>query len=142
MNINELVEKGLFKEAMDKIDFSRFKVFYEHLLEGAFSDGNPIYYDFMKFLIETRRDSVELHYYTSELVTTALNFLPNGYEIAFEHAKQAIALAPDDWTLKEYILLFYDIPDKLLSRPLAKQYAEEILKVDKDNIAAKRVVGR
>ncbi|WP_278343214.1 hypothetical protein [Parageobacillus thermoglucosidasius] len=59
--------------------------------------------------------------------------LPDAYASALYHAKRAVELSPEDVSLKEHLLLFYEIPEKLISKEEAKAIAQEILKIITDN---------
>ena len=138
--VTELIKQEKFKEASSKIDFDHFKECFSEIQEAAFDEEAMIYYDFMTYLLDNGHDTAMMHYYTSELMVTALNVLPEAYDLAFKHARKAIALDPQDYALKEYMLLFYDIPDQLLDRDTAKRYAQEVLRINPYSEAARRVL--
>ncbi|MEM1323194.1 MAG: hypothetical protein AAGG75_23210 [Bacteroidota bacterium] len=138
--ITKLIEEGQFEKAAAKLRLDAIKDYHEDLLEGAFDSGSAKYYDFYKYIIENHLETSEIHYHASEMMSTALNWMPKGYEIAYHHALRACELAPDDVSLKEYLLFFHDIPDKLLSDEVAQKVAKEILAIDPHNITAKRVL--
>ena len=134
------IKKRDFTEASKMISQKEFKSLFEEILLLAFKEEDILYYDFMCFLLENGHNTSEMQYYTSELMATALNILPNGYKLAFEHAKKALALAPNDDSLKEYLLFFYEIPDQLLDKETAISLARDILKKNPDSVAAKQLV--
>ncbi|BBW96444.1 hypothetical protein ACPVTF_08110 [Geobacillus icigianus] len=80
------------------------------------------------------------HYLASELLSTAFCHLPDAYASALYHAKRAVELSPEDVSLKEHLLLFHDIPEKLISKEEAKAIAQEILKIMPNSEAAKNVL--
>ncbi|MFJ6267099.1 hypothetical protein ACIQGW_19250 [Lysinibacillus xylanilyticus] len=49
-------------------------------------------------------------------------------------------LDEEDIELKEYLLFFYDIPDKLLSKQEAKTLAEEIINLNPKREVAKQYI--
>lgn len=140
--IIQLIKKGDFQKAINQIDFSSFQEDYEVLLSKAYEDEDICYYDFLTYMIENGYNNSQMNYYASELMATVFNFLPEGYKKAFDHAEQAIKLEPNNFSLKEYILMFNEIPDKLLDDATAKSYACEIIKVDPVNKAALKVMSR
>lgn len=62
-----------------------------------------------------------------------LNHLEGAYQAAFFHAKKAVGLSPNDISYKEYLLLFYEIPEQLLTKEEATDIAKEILEEDPEN---------
>ncbi|TDY04388.1 UNVERIFIED_CONTAM: hypothetical protein BJ099_10823 [Lysinibacillus xylanilyticus] len=77
-----------------------------------------------------------------EKLIISLNFteatdLVGSLNKAFYHARKAVELDEEDIELKEYLLFFYEKPDKLLSNQEAKTLAEEII-----NLNPKREVGK
>ncbi|QSO46734.1 tetratricopeptide repeat protein [Alicyclobacillus mengziensis] len=57
------------------------------------------------------------------------------------HTRRAIELSPDDVSLKEHLLLFHDIPEKLVTTEEARKIAEEIISVAPDSPTAKSILG-
>jgi hypothetical protein len=106
------------------------------LFVTAYDDQNLTTYTFANFAI-AKNESSKWHFVASFLMAMAFNHLEYGYQIAFYHAKKAIELNPTDLSLKEYILLFYSIPEKLLPQATAVQYAKEILLHNHDSKAAR-----
>lgn len=135
-----LITQRKFKTALNHIKDIDFKNLMQDIQEAAFIEEDIVYYDFLNYMIQHGYNTAELHYYASEFMATTLNFLPNAYKIAFEHGKKAIELNPNDISLKEYIILFYDIPDQLLDKESAIKYAQEILAIDSGNKTALRVL--
>ncbi|MEM1323188.1 MAG: hypothetical protein AAGG75_23180 [Bacteroidota bacterium] len=138
--LTKLIEEGQFEKAVAELQLDAIKDYHENLLEGAYDSGSEMYYKFYKYIIENHVETSELHYQASEMMSTALNWMPNGYKIAYHHALKACELSPHDVSLKEYLLFFHDIPDQLLSDETARKVAEEILAIDSNNITAKRVL--
>jgi len=74
-------------------------------------------------------------------MASALNHLQGAYLVALFHARQAVSLNPDDVGLWEYLLLFHDIPERLIGDDEAVQIAKRILTIKPESIVARRVVG-
>ncbi|ULT57395.1 hypothetical protein L1999_02035 [Neobacillus drentensis] len=132
-----------FKQAIKKGEFVKAKQLsmtmdLEALTETLFLiawDDEPITpYGFANYLLIDKETS-ELHYLASFLLSMGLNHLDGVYQTSFFHAKRAVELAPEDISYKEYLLLFFELPEPLLSKDEATKIAKEILKVDPENKA-------
>lgn len=53
--------------------------------------------------------------------------------------KKAEELSPDDISFKDYLLLFYDLPEQLMSKEDSNKIAKEILMIDPDNATVKSI---
>lgn len=87
-------------------------------------------------------ETAELHVAASEVLSLALNIFPGAYPLAVVHAQRAVALAPDDVSIKEHLLSFHNNPERLLSPAEAGRVAREILAVDPTNEAGLEVLRR
>lgn len=137
-----------FKQAIIKGNFAKAKHFtlnmdLDTLTEELYLlayDGETIApYGFANYLLFDKESS-ELHYLASYLLSMGLNHLEGAYQTAFFHAKRAVELAPHDNSYKEYLLFFYEIPAKLLTKDEATKIAIEILKIDPKNKPALSVL--
>lgn len=133
-----------FKQAIVKGDFSKAKYLSIHMdLETltdtlyliAYDDETITPYGFVNYLL-LDKESSELHYLASFLLSMGLNHLEGAYQTAFFHAKKAVELSPNDISYKEYLLLFYEIPEQLLTKEEATDIAKEILEEDPENKAS------
>lgn len=109
------------------------------LLELSLESESIIYYSFVQDMLKSHETAM-LHYIASILMSQSLKHLKGAYLTAFYHAKKAVDLTPNDSSLKEYLLYFNDIPEKLLSDDEARKLADEILTVDPENDVAKKYV--
>lgn len=141
MGIKEYILSGNFEKAFREIDMDDFEEARQEVMEGAYKTENIKFYDFLAYIIEKHEGSARMHYYASELIVAAFRYILDASHIAFKHARKAIELAPQDVSLKEYILLFYEMPDRLLEKSLAVQYARDILQADPQNQAARQILG-
>lgn len=138
--MSDLIENIInrnFENAKVAFFEGKVKSMHEMIIEAAYTTDDKIYSEFYEYLLLQEAGKAYLHYYMAELYTTVFNILPGGYEKAYKHAKKAIELDEGDLSYKEFILLFYELPTPLLSKEDAVRYAIEILKVDKNNQAAK-----
>lgn len=138
MWINKIKERK-FDEAIDLIGSFKEQDFSK-LQEYAFIEEDLVYYDFLKFLIAKYSESSQLHYWASELLCTSLNLFSDSYINAYQHTKIAIENAPNDISLLEHSLLFYQLPDKIMSKTEANIVAKKILSIDPSNKAANLVI--
>ncbi|MEM8568865.1 MAG: hypothetical protein AAGF85_20570 [Bacteroidota bacterium] len=127
-------------EFVKEIPLAEIKDSFKSLIRLAYQTENIEVLKFVQFLNDYYHNDHELKYLIAELIVTAFNYLPDGYKMAFDYAKGALDLNENDVSYKEFILLFYNIPDKLLSREQAEKYAYEILKADPDNKAAQLIL--
>ena len=79
-----------------------------------------------------------MHYCAAVRMGQALVHIDGAYSSAFFHAQRAVILAPPEIFYKEYILLYYSIPERLLSYEEARKIAESLLKKDLNNVTAKQ----
>lgn len=135
------MESTKVKALLDSHDFDTLYAFFatkseeqiaDTLLVTAYDDENLLTYTFCTHVL-SKEPSAKWHYIASFLMAMAFNHFGNGYQVAYYHALKAVELAPADITLKEYILLFYSIPEKLLPVEKAVAFAQEINKVDGNN---------
>lgn len=134
-----LLEEFRFEELSKLLQSKRQKEVETLLHTIAFDDECLLVYTFINSLIH-KQETAAMHYLASSIMALALNHLPNGYKIAYYHASKAIELSPYDVELKTYMLLFYSIPEKFLSREVAFDYAKEVYDNDKNNNAARLVL--
>ena len=139
-----------FKQAIVRGDFSKAKHLSIHMnLEAltdtlyliAYDNETIAPYGFVNYLL-LDKESSELHYLASYLLSMGLNHLEGAYQTAFFHAKKAVELSPNDNSYKEYLLLFYEIPEQLLTKEEATDIAKKILEKDPENKASLFVLKR
>lgn len=96
------------------------------------------FYGFVAYSAHTKVDA-HLHYLASEILVSCFPHFVGAYNLAFYHAKQAISFSPKDISYYEHLLLFYNIPEKLLSKEEAVNAAKFILSINADNKIAKNI---
>ena len=133
--LKSLIISGLYKEAK-KIFFNMSEtVARECLMELGFEKASITIYGFLCSALCDREDA-KLHYLASEVLTMPLCHLDGAYATGFYHAKKAAQMRPDDVELKEAVLLFYNIPEKLLNKEDASKLAKDILEKNPNSKAA------
>lgn len=132
--LEQLILSRRFEEAKQGIKGMDMEELEEFLLVMAFDTYSIIIYTFVCDLISDS-ESAELHYIASILLSQPLCHIEGAYSASLYHAKKAVDLSPDIG-LEEYLLFFYDIPEKLLSKEEAKEIAKEVLKKKPDSIIA------
>lgn len=134
-----LIALGDFQEAKKIFFQMKNSEIRDSLLKIGYDTESITPYSFLcSLLIEG--ESSALHYMASELLSNPLCFLAGAYNAALYHARRAVELSPEDISYKEYILLFYNIPEKLISKEEAICIATEILSVNPNSTVAKDVL--
>lgn len=131
----EYITIGKFKEAKECLVTLSQEQFYFFIIECGFDKGLLPLYTFVNFLL-IENETAHLHRCAAVLIAQCFVHLEGAYSMGLFHARRAIELAPDEPTYKEYILLYYDIPDKLLSKEEAIEIATQLQQQDPGNIAA------
>lgn len=120
-------------DSLNKVDLENY------MLELCYESENIIYYSFVFDMLKSKETSF-IHYIASIILSQPLCHIEGAYQAAFYHAKKAVELDEDDIELKEYLLFFNDIPDKLLSNQEAKTLAEEIINLNPKSEVAKQYI--
>ena len=128
------------------VDFINAKKLFDELSEAEKSDliimesctsNSLIVIGFIYFLL-----SKENTCFNHELASQALiqmSWIEGAYNLAYWHATEMLKLEP---TLKnkEFMLLFYNIPEKILSEEYARKLAKDILQQDINNKLALSII--
>lgn len=138
--IKKLIELNEFDQLSDFFSQKEQKEIEAILLTIAYDYDCLLVYTFISSMLQKKETSF-WHYVASLVMANSFNHLKYGYNIAFYHAKKAIALSPNNMELKAYALLFYAIPEKLLDKDTATTYARELYDQDRNNNAARLVLG-
>lgn len=128
-----------FTEAKALVDGLSKDEVEDYFMELCFKSENIIFYSFVFDMLK-EKETAFLHYIASIILSQPLCHLKGAYQAAFFHAKKAIELDKDDVELKEYLLFFNDIPDKLLNDKGAKTLAEKVIKIKPESEIAKKFI--
>lgn len=131
MKLIELIKNRDFKSARKEVKLNSFLVLKNELEKEAFINPDIQIYNFIVSLINENPDNKEYNEFASELMATALNHFENGYKIAFKHAKEVVRIDPNSLENWEWLLFFYNIPEKLLSKEELKEVLIKIFKINK-----------
>lgn len=135
--IVNLILKGRFAEAEAAFTEGPAGSF-DAIIDAAYDRPSTLFYAFIAYLI-ARHETPERHYMASRLMSSALCHLPDGYATALYHSRQCLALDPSHLDCKKDMLLFYDIPERLLTRAEAAQIADEVLGEDPNHEIARTI---
>ncbi|WBF54504.1 hypothetical protein HXV90_00775 [Lysinibacillus sp. JK80] len=137
--LEKLIISLNFTEAKALVDSLNKVELENYLLDLCYESENIIYYSFVFDMLKSKETSF-IHYIASIILSQPLCHIEGAYQAAFYHAKKAVELDEDDIELKEYLLFFNDIPDKLLSNQEAKTLAKEIINLNPKSEVAKQYI--
>ena len=120
-DLRELVLAGRFEDAIEMARPMAFEPLANTLQGLAFDSESVTCYGFAAALAGAE-ETAEHHYLAAELLSASpLNQLPGAYHLAYYHGRRAAALAPDDWSYKEFLLFFHRHPDKVMAEGEAER---------------------
>ncbi len=134
--MKNLILSGEFLEAKYFLDKVNKDIFEKIIFEIGCDEESLCAYSFICFLIKNN-ETVEFHCLASELLNIAFPHWIGSCQTSLYHIKRAIELKPNDITLKEALLFFNVIPEKLISDEEAKRIANNILKENPNSKVAK-----
>ena len=105
------------------------------ILEAA-EAANSTILDFLSFLLD--ENETALYHLLTAMALIQMCWLKDAYQLAYMHACALLKLEPTA-EHKEFMLFFFDIPEKILSKEQAFILAKEILLEKPTSIAANRI---
>lgn len=117
------------KQLVADIDLAALE---ELLLEIAYKTESEAVYLFVYDMLKSS-ESVELHTIAATLMNNPLCFLPDGYAKGLYHIRKALELDSTSVALMELMLFYNLIPDELVAKEEAMEYARRILLIEPDN---------
>jgi hypothetical protein len=140
MNLySELLESMRFEElenALSILTLNEKEEVLNHLAYNSLSDvANPLVYTFLNSIL-IKKESANIHFLISKVMGLTLNFLPKAELIGLYHGLRASELSPNDMDIKEYLIYYNHIPEKVLSDDDAVKLALEIVKSRPDSKVA------
>lgn len=137
--LKNYIMEGDFNLARSLYEKSDYEILEHDIHVIAYDTENVATYFFILDLI-FHKNEPQLHYIACSLLCNPLVYIPGAYYLAYNHILQAIELDSENLKYKEYLLLFYNIPDKILKREEAVEVAKSILKIEPGNKAANSVI--
>lgn len=107
----------------------------KHVSKYAHETGDIRTYTLVLEILR-EEDCWEWHYLASFLLCQALCHIPGAYFSAYYHASKAVEMAPNDTSLKEYMLFFNCVPDRPMPDSVAESIANQLILTNPDNKAA------
>ena len=140
MNLEKNIKECLLKNKICKLENmllqANIKNFKNLLIEIAFETENITIYSIVCMLL-IKKETVELHQLAIDLLVHPLCIINGAASAALYHARKAIELSPNNPMLKESLLFFHNVPEKLVSTEEAISTAREILNMQPNNQCAK-----
>lgn len=140
--LKEEIIKGEFREARkiaNKLNDHDLEEFF--LWQDYDKVEDIVFYLFLEdWALEVKDD--KLLYLLSTLMASGLNWMPGAYYVALRHLKIAIEINSEDIYYKQFMLLFYEIPERLITLEEAEQYAREVLEVLPNDKASLKIIER
>jgi len=137
--LKQSILNGEFEEAKECLKRVPKNMVENDLVDLAYDTENISVYLFVLKLLFEQEDAY-LHCLASTIMSIGFSHVSGAYHIAYHHMIRAVELEPLDYSYKEGLLLFYRIPERLLSREDAVKLAQEILKDNPDSASAKSVL--
>lgn len=139
--LNTFEFEELEKELNKLPDKKRESVLRNMAYKPKSDQNNLLVYTFLFSLI-VKDETSQLHLLLSKIMGLALNHISQAETIGLYHGLKALQLDPENVDIMEYLLYFNQIPEKLLSDDLATSFAERIIDVRPNSVAAKMRLGK
>lgn len=139
--LKKLIILGKIKEAKDIFKIIDYYEARDVILSIGYETESIIIYSFVCSMLN-EGESAKLHYLASEILVNPLCFLSGAYNAALYHARRAVELEPDDISFKEYLLLFYNIPEKLIDKEEAIEISREVIKKNQNSKVALEILNQ
>ena len=139
--LRKLIINGDFSKAYLEINQLGIEEVYDFLIDLACDTKNIVVYGFVFYLI-SRKEIHIFHSLASDILAFPLCSLQRAYALALFHARRALELDPENIEHLQFLILFYDIPEKLIEESEALKIAKEILKRNPESNLAKETIAR
>ena len=112
------------------------------ILSTNLYDEDPMkIYLFMLYMISIDGNESEWHYYCASYLIFCHPLFDDSMGLASWHIKQAIKLNPKENKYKEIVIhIFYGYPEEYFTQEDYYQFANDIIKEEKDNPCAKEIL--
>lgn len=95
----------------------------------TYETPNKNIFDFICYLGDNSKEEKILSF-ASMILATSLCHIDNAYQKAYFYAQKAVSIEPNNLQNLEWLLFFYDIPDKIMSEDELKFVIEQILEIE------------
>ncbi len=114
---------------------------WEIISDDLYYEDPKLVYAFLLYLISIDDNEAEWHYFCCLYLIYCNPFFDDSMRLASWHIKQAIKLNPTNIDYKEQVItVFYSFPEWYFSFEDFYQYAEDVLKIEPDNLDAKNIL--
>ena len=120
-NVRHLILRGEFLEAHKYVHTFDHQTLEQLLVKIGTEKESFCAYTFIYSLL-LKQETVELHRLAVHILTQVFPTIAGSFVSALHHARRLVELAPDNKDFLKNLLLFNEIPEKLIS----DQEAEEI----------------
>jgi tetratricopeptide (TPR) repeat protein len=130
--IEELISRGNLKESFDFFENSNFETISTHVDYYIYDNPTKESFEFIEYL-GINSDKEKDVSFASMIFATSLCHFNQAYELAYKLAKKAVSLDPNNIQNLEWLLFFYNLPDKIMDKQELKTILINILSLDKKN---------
>ncbi len=124
------------KEILLKKDFVP-----EEIEKWVYNTSNITLYTLAASMLINEESAGE-HQWASYLMAMPLCAYNGAYSLGLFHARRALELDPNNVDYKRFLILFHDIPERLIKKNEAIRIAQEVLQEDPDCGVSKNVLKR
>jgi hypothetical protein len=141
--VNEMLENINNKNY--KLALKIFENSFNHIKEEfemkIYDNNNFNIFEFIKY-IGKHTSKEEIISFISIIFSTTLCHYKNGYKYGYYYANKLIKMNPQNIENWEWLLFFYDLPDKLMSKKKLNKILKKVLILDKNNKTTLKLLER
>lgn len=136
--LKSCLSQGKYNEARELLKEIDDLSIRDIIMSIAYETENIFVYSFIHYMINMthKKSWIEL---SIDVMINPLCFLEGAYSIALFHSRELFN-CEKSIANQERLLFFYNIPEKLISDDEARDIANEILKIDPQNVIALNVL--
>ena len=133
--LKSCLSQGKYNEARELLKEIDDLSIRDIIMSIAYETENIFVYSFIHYMTH-KKNWIELGI---DVMINPLCFLDGAYSVALFHARELLN-CEKSIANQERILFFYNIPEKLICADEAKDIANEILKIDPQNVVALNIL--
>lgn len=130
--------QGKYNEVEKKCSSMNVYDIRDLIMNIAYDTESLFVYSFVGYMIERTKSIIWIEL-AIDILLNPLCFIEGAYSVALFHARNLLLIENNVKNL-ERIIFFYNMPEKLVDEAEAKKIANEILKLEPDNIIAHDVL--